>query len=225
MERLRLSHLLLALALFASQTSQAAVEDEDEDVQGYDSIVNQLNREAEKPAQASRMKASTSSRDPFETVWIHFGAGLATLYQSVSFNDGSTVYLGQKGVQAALGIDLFSPNWAAETTYRSFGESNDSRNRVSLQEFELKLFFKNRLAPQMNLKVGGGLSGRYMSVMKDDHTQIQYTTPSSVGTLGFDIFMNQNVSFGGEASVRSAMITDTPDQMSFDATLRLDTHF
>jgi hypothetical protein len=43
--------------------------------------------------------------------------------------------------------------------------------------------------------------------------------------VGLDLFMNENLSLGLDLAGRQAMIGETVDRSSFDATVRLDTHF
>ena len=193
---------------------------------GYDAIVNQLNHEVAPPSQSSRLKnqGRAASSDPFDSIWIHGGAGFTSCMEDLTFPNGDHYLMNQKGIQAALGIDLFSENVMAEGTARSFGEGEDA-TKVSLQEFELKVFYKNRIAPQLSLKIGGGLDARYLSVHEASQSTTTYTTPSSVLTAGLDIFLNEHFSVGGEISARNSMIADTMDHNSYDATIRMDTHF
>ena len=198
---------------------------EDSEVMGYDAIVNQLNREAAPTTQSSRSKNQAKAfSDPFDSIWIHGGAGFTSCMEDLVFPNGDHYLMNQKGIQAALGIDLFSENIMAEGTARSFGEGEDA-TKVSLQEFELKVFYKNRLAPQISAKFGAGLGARYLSVHEAAQATTTYTTPSSVITAGLDIYLNEHLSFGGEISYRNSMIADTMDHSSYDATLRMDTHF
>lgn len=210
--------LIAMLALFTPVTHAA----EDADMQGYDSIVNELNREANRPILRAQ-QASRAANDPFESVLFHGGLGVATLMEMVNFADGSHVFLGQKGIQAAFGIDLFSPNWLAEGTARTFAESEDPPIHVSLQEFELKVITHDRLSHELGYRMGAGLSARYMNV-RHGADSTTYTTPTGLATAGLDLFLSEKASVGVEVTGRSAMITDTPDKNSIDATLRVDFH-
>jgi hypothetical protein len=227
---------VLSFALFSATfvagapafaAGSSAYGDED-DILSYDNIVRDLQQQAEAPRAASssrtRVRGSSYSSDPFENVLIHAGIGMSAIVESVTLPDNNVTYLNQKGIQAALGIDLFSPNWMAEGTARSFGESEDAVNRVSLKEFELKVFYKRRFSSQLGLRAGGGLSGRYMTIRQAD-TIIDTTTPSSVATIGFDFFLSEGLSLGVEVSGRQAMIGETLDRASADGTVRIDTHF
>lgn len=204
-----------------SSTNTSSSSSDDGESIGYDSIVNDLNREADRPALRARQAANRSTG--MESILFHGGVGVAALMEMVTFEDGSQAYLSQKGIQASFGIDLFSSNWLAEGTARTFNEAEDNAKRPALQEFELKVIYRDRLSRQVGIRVGGGLSARYLSVKRPDDTYI-YTTPTSVATMGLDIFMNDTVSFGFDLSGRSAMVADTPDKNSIDTTLRLDFH-
>lgn len=212
------------LALPESDFSSEGPSDSDE--MGYDAIVSSLNRQVnttEAPTVKARAPRAVSA-DPFENVWMHGGAGYVQNVQSLDLPGINKNYLNQKGVQASLGLDLFSTNWTAEGSVRSFNDNEDREAQVSLKEFELKVFFKNRFARSFQYRIGGGISGRYMTVTTPDRT-FDFSTPSSVATLGLDFFITDRFSLGADFSGRSAMISDTIDRGSIDGTLRLDAHF
>lgn len=211
-----------AVAIILSSPLTASGYVDDEDVMGYEAILNELSRESNRPVLRATSKANRSS-DPLDSVLFHGGIGLASLMQMVTFEDGSTHYLGQKGIQASFGIDLFSPYWIAEGTARTFAPTEGSRDRVSLQEFELKVFHKDRVSNQIGYRVGAGLSARYMNLHRSQDV-VTYTTPSGVVTFGLDLYANEMMSLGADINGRAAMIAETPDQRSVDATLRLDFH-
>jgi len=212
--------LTMAIAFASPLTAFGYVDDEE--MMGYEAILNELNRESSRPAWRTTTKSPRSS-DPLESVLFHGGLGIASLMQMVSFEDGTSHYLGQKGIQASFGIDLFSPYWIAEGTARSFAPTDGSRLRVSLQEFELKVFHKDRFTNQIGYRIGAGLSARYMNLHRDQDVQT-YTTPSGVATFGLDLYVGEKMSFGADINGRTAMISETPDQRSVDATLRVDFH-
>lgn len=208
---------------------------EDQDMLGYDSIVNELNREVQAPTSLrSRGGSTVPVSDPFDNILIHGGVGFAHTMQTLDLGpNGGRTYFNQRGFQATLGIDLFSENWMAEGSARSFGESGESSTRISLKEFELKILYKNMLSQKLGFRVGGGLSARYMTIRQDSASTteqpigqtIETTTPSSVATLGLDMFLSKGFSLGLDLSTRNTMIAETLDRDSYDATFRVDTHF
>ncbi len=156
---------------------------------------------------------------------MHGGIGFAGFVQRVRLADGTSYTMSQQGMQASLGIDLFSPNWMAEGTARTFGEDGKERVRSSVQEFELKVYYKDKFAKQFGYRAGAGLTGRYLTIKEQGFADREYTTPTSVASLGTDLFITPSVSVGADLNARSSLIGDTIDKNSFDATLRLDTHF
>ena len=201
---------------------------ESDDEIDYDTIVNSLEQQNHRDQEATNRlatKKATQSTDPFSNVWMHGGFGWATSYESLSDARGRELQLNHKGIQASLGIDLFSPNWEAEGSALSMGDATDRDDTVSLKEFDLKLFYKNRLTNTAKFRVGGGVSGRYMNVRMNDGTSLDYTTPAAVATVGLDLFVNRQFSFGVDTSFRNSLIADTVDHTSLDAVFRMDARF
>lgn len=209
-----------ACAIAWPASSQAL---EDEDLVDYDSIVSDLNREVSRPLQ-SRTKLAPRADDPFATLLFHTGVGFASSVQSVGFSDGQRAYLNLKGVQWAGGIDLFSEHAMAEGTVKSLTSDDTGTNRASLQEFELKFVYRDRLSRTLGFRAGGGLAVRYLRFDNPTDGIADYTTPSSVGTLGLDFFLSDRFSIGIDFNARTSMIAETIDRNSFDGTLRLDLH-
>jgi hypothetical protein len=215
--------LLLAALIPALAQSQT-----DEDYVGYDAIIKDLNREIATPSQGTsrlRQRAEPASGDPFDNVWIHGGIGFANTVQTIKPGDGELLYLNHKGIQASLGIDLFSENWMAEGSARSFTENENTATRVFLKEFDLRIYFKEKTSRKFGYRIGTGLTARYMTVQRPLETAMTYTTPASVLTFGMDLFLTDRFSFGADLSARNSIIAETVDRTSYDATFRLDTHF
>ncbi len=221
--------LLIAFCLTGSVAfADESASSDDANSIGYDSIVDQLNREAalqDASVRAKTPRAAASTESPFDSVWMHGGVGFASFVEGIRFDDGTSTTLNQKGIQAALGIDLFSPNWMAEGTVRSFGEDGDEKVRSAVHEFELKVLFKDRLNSRFGYRAGAGLTGRYLTIKRYGFKDAEYTTPTSVATLGGDLFVTDRLSFGADINARNSLIGETIDHNSYDLTLRLDAHF
>lgn len=204
------------LSLTTSLPTLVLASDDYEEV-SYDDLVNQL---------ASRKRAATSSlNDPFDAIKIHAGIGLITSASSVTV-DGGDSYRYFNGFQLSLGIDLFSPNWASEALIRNFGQSGSGSETRSLREFDLKVLYKNKLQNSIGYRFGAGLGTRYLKL--SDYSKdisINDTTATSVFFTGIDAYASKHVSFGLEAGLRSAMVTNTSDKNSMDLTFRVDTFF
>lgn len=221
---------VLLMTVFVAPTSAKAQTDdgmESDDYVSYEKIVDDLQTRTKKQSSAKITSTYSPGRDPFENVWIHAGVGIAQNTQNIELPNGSTVHLAGRGVQATLGIDILGPNLSAEGSVRNFGESEDSPGGVltktTLKEFDLKILIKTRTG-RFGLKGGGGLSARYMTVRSGLET-FDITTPASVLQVGGDLYLSQSISLGLDVSARTAMISETFDRVSYDGTIRLDTHF
>lgn len=232
--------ILLTLALgLAPRSARADGEDVD-----YDAIVNELGSQQKILQQRARtsgrggrgdfgaagtsqaqMPGGGARESGLDDVLIHAGVGVSNMFGTLAFADGSHTFLNERGVQVSLGIDLLDPQWIAEGSARSFSDADYAHNGVSVKEFDLKVLFRPRIAENAFARVGGGISGRYMSVDRGALGFSQYSTPASVAVAGFDVYLSPMFSLGGEASVRSALVADTVDQLTYDATLRMDAHF
>lgn len=201
---------------------QFAIADSDSEVLGYDSIVNQLNRENERANNSRTKQATVAPPDALDTIWFHGGVGLASYMETINFGGGQSVFVGQKGIVVSGGIDLFSNTWLAEGAVRNFGETEDSTTHVAMKEFDLKLVYHDRLATHLGFHLAGGLSARYMTISRPGQPVADYTTPTSIAAVGVEYMFGDRLSVGFEGSTRNAMISDTVDKSSLDATLRVD---
>ena len=208
---------LVSVNSFASQT--------DEDFGTYDSYEDILQKLSDSRAASSSatLKANRPSR--LGTTMFHAGVGIASLYQTVELDGNAKENIENRGVQASVGIDLLSPEWLAEGTVRSFEANNLAWTKLQLKEFDLKFIYKPRLETLLGLRLGGGISARYSVYSRSHKEDLVYTTPSSIILAGFDVYLNETVSLGAEASLRTAMVGETIDQNTKDITFRIDGHF
>ncbi len=195
------------------------------DMMDYDDIVRELNTVTSPESRNRARAASSTAYDPLATVLFHGGVGFTSTVERIR-HVGQRIDMHQQGIQAAFGIDLFSEHWMAEGTARSFGGADYGRYNVSLKEFDLKLYYRDRIGPNLGLRFGAGLSARYLRVIDGPgQAGFVYTTPASVAAIGMEFFVIPGLSVGAEISARTALIAETSDRNSADATLRLDTHF
>lgn len=191
----------------------------DESEVGFDEIVDDLSRSR------GSLKASQTYNDPFEDIQIHVGLGVTNGVFSVQHTDGTNTQASQRGVQVNLGIDLFNPNLIAEGGIMSYMEREYDRSNIGLQEFNLKLIYKDFLESNLSYRVGGGLAARYMTIQPRSSAEEKYTTPAWLGLVGLDIYLTKGLSLGGEVAGRGSLTSETPDQSSLDFSVRLDAHF
>ncbi len=217
-----------ALSLCFAHTTWADVDDDndyssaDGETQNYDEIVKDLSRA---PVQAkSRAKLGGSSGGAsFENTMIHAGVAYANMFETVDAPNGK-IYIGQPGIQVSLGIDLFSEHLSSEGTLLTFGDQTYDGTTVSVKEFDLMFYGKGTLAPQIKGKIGGGIAGRYLTLTKNG-IPTQYSSPSSILSVGADYYFVEAFSLGGEIAMRNAMVGETVDQRSYTMLIRLDSHF
>ena len=201
----------------------------DNDEIGYDAIVDDLTKQNRNVLQTKLHKrAQSNGSDALSALWMHGGVGYALMTENLQLPTGKSFNYNQNGFQASLGIDILSPKWMAEGTARNFGIGDNHGTSVSLQEFELKGYYKSHLTAAVAMRIGAGVNARYLEVKQPasegGHTT-KYSTPALVGTLGTDYFISKLMSFGADLSTRASLISDTIDHGSFDLTFRLDTHF
>lgn len=199
------------------------LEDPDTEQVRYDEIVRDLQRAQ---TSSSRMSAANVNPggDPFANIWLHAGFGISQTLQSLSLPNGNAHYMSQRGFQVSLGIDILGPNLTAEGAVRNFPESDESTTRVSLREFDLKTYLKTRPTGHLTLRGGLGLGARDLSYRRGPDS-FESSTPVSLVSVGADYYVNSRVSLGAEVSARNAMVAEGFDRSSYDATLRMDTHF
>ncbi len=229
-QKASLAQLALVLSLAGTAGSAWAipsVDDEDENSIGYNQIVSELSS-PKTQARARRVQAQAEDiyNDPFEKVKFHTGLGYATTLSTLQHPGGEKTRIAQSGIQVSFGIDLFSENWIAEGSVRSFGENSYHDYIVGIKEFDLKLLYQDHLYSNIGFHIGGGVAGRYLKLQKVATTVTEeVSTPASVAVAGLDLRFSNVFSVGGEISTHSSMIDDTIDKSAFDATIRFDAKF
>ncbi len=202
----------LAAALLVSTLAQAA----DYEEVSYDDLVNQINKRKNSVVQ--------NANDPLDSIKLHAGVGLLTSANNINTGQGSDTVKYQNGFQLSLGIDLFSPEWAAETALRNFGQAKSGSETRSLREFDLKLMHRHMLSSSSGFRLGAGIGTRYLKI-DDINVNIDDTTPTALIFGGLDIYAAKNFSVGIESGFRTSMVNQTSDRGSLDLTVRLDTYF
>lgn len=216
-------HILFLFLSLNSVTSFAASIDSDDSSPGYEAIVGELEKLDVPLPKEQRIE------DPFDLAKIHLGIAMLSSYSNFQLASGKNENGMLNGFELSFGIDLFSPNWMALGSIRSFSSAKlgDSLS-AKLQEFDLKFFYKNYMTRQIQGVFGLGLSARYLELDTIENgvsKKTQYTTPASVISTGFMARLGKQISLGPEFSYRSAMINETADKNAFDGMLKLDAQF
>lgn len=197
----------------------------------YDAIVSELSRSTD--------VLPTVDSDPFNNVQIHLGVGIANSLFSVQHKNGQTTHASQRGVQIGIGIDLFSPQWVAEGTLTNYGQREYDQSRIALNEFGLRGAYVTPLDQSLSLRLGAGLTARYLNMSYLDisthdekngrslaRREEAYITPTTLVFVGLDTYLSRRLSIGAEVAARSSLTSDeTPDHSALDLTLNLSGHF
>lgn len=223
--------LIIFMALFFGLAAQA-----DEEIFGYDEIVEELSQST------AKVKTRVTQPHPFDAGDIHVSFGLINSYLVLG-NDHSSRGEGFfRGFQATLGIDLFSPNWIAEISARRFGEQDIEDRQVALQEYDMKLVFSPRMTRWMRLRLGVGLSARYLDInspasealavtadtaepTSTEPVSQRFRTPAGIGVFGLEGRIDPHISLGADAALRKALVNETVEESSFEVGLRLGMRF
>lgn len=209
------SQFLLSALLLASTFVQAATEYEEV---SYEDLVNRLNQR--------KTSVIQNANDPLDQIKLHAGFGLISSANNIKADNSRNDIRYQNGFQLSLGIDLFSPDWVAETALRNFGQVQSGTESRSLREFDLKFMNRGAFSSGSYYRLGTGIGNRYLRL--EDAARgisISENTPTALFFGGIDAFVQKNLSLGVEAGLRTSMTTETVDKNSFDLTLRLDTYF
>ena len=156
---LKISKILCLLLSVILSTNVCRAAAEYEEV-GYEDLVRQIS---------SKKKNLEDRRQPhpFDQVMIHSGLGYVNSFTVMDIqNKESQKY--QNGIELSLGVDLFSENWYAETSFRNFGVTSYGSEEIILKELDLKVGYKDRLQKPFVFKIDGGLANRYLKINNSD---------------------------------------------------------
>ena len=191
---------------------------------GYEAIVSELKATAD---EAPPVVATEDLN--WEDVAIHAGVALAGSWVAITSpqNVGGSGLL--KGIEVNFGMNLFTRKLRAEGAFSNYAQEElDPNLKADLKEFELRLVYLPLAEDGMTLRFGTGLAARYMNIDSRTNsrwTNFQATTPSSLFLVGFERKITKAVTFGPEVSYRSAVVADTFDKSSWDASFRLNATF
>jgi hypothetical protein len=210
-------HNLKGFLLFASILSSTMVwAAADYQEVSYDDLVNQISQR--------KNSVVSNANDPFDSIKLHAGLGLLSSVNNVNTGRGGDTLKYQNGFQLSLGIDLFSPQWAAELALRNLGQAKSGTETRSLREFDMKFMHRDLISSNMGYRLGAGLGTRYLKI-SDTDTSIDDSTPTALLFGGLDMYATKNFSVGVESGFRTSMVNQTADKGALDIMLRMDTYF
>lgn len=208
--------LSLCLSLALSLTSHLAKAADGFEELTYDDLVQELNM--------SRTKIKKASDPQPEPIQFHLGIGWITSNNLIDI-EGYETNKPLNGFQLALGIDL-TTQFQSEFNFRNYGESKSANESRSMRELEARALFHDLHVKNVGYRFGGGLGQRNFQLSDSaSGLRINDSTPFFLLFGGVETKLSKQVSLGAELGWRTALITQTVDKNSLDATLRLDTHF
>ena len=222
--KMKYINLFVAVVLVQSLASGVALaradQDDDENYSGYDSIIHELSA-------STHYKNTEAPKDPLDSVRFHLGVGMVSSRVSLDLPKGLAKEKSLHGFEARLGVDLFSPNWVAEGTVRSFDPEPFNGGQLSLKEFDLLLTYHFRPERPVDFTLGGGMAARYLEITGDTKGEFARSNSTPMSVLSFGILANITPEFnvGAEVSYRSTLVSDTIDDNSVDGGLRIGGRF
>ena len=153
----RFAKILVVSAAMLAATNVWAI-DEESFVE-YDAIVNELK------ASADHTPAMMTDDLDWEDVAITGGMSLVTSYVHIVAPNGMSGSGLLKGFEAHGGANLFTKKARAELAFRNFApEEFRSTFQADLKEFEARVVLLPALRDKLLLRMGFGLTVRYMDI-------------------------------------------------------------
>lgn len=213
---------ITALALGLHATNVWAQEDEDS-FTNYESIVAELKTSADEP-----VKVETRAR-PLN-LKLQGGLGLTASFVSLELDRLNTKSSGVlKGFEAHIGTEFLTRTARAEAVFRNFAHDALSNNvAADLRELEARLVFLPELAEQSVLRMGAGVSERFIDVRarrSDGEVQTSWATPYYSLLLGFEYKLARNVAVGPDLAHHASLDASSDSKSSWDASFRLNATF
>ncbi len=208
--------LFLALSLpFKGLAMNSEETSPDYEEVSYEDLLNRISNKK------SYLKKESSS--PFDEVLIHFGLAYVTSFSATSIPSNSLSNQ-LSGLQLSLGINLFSPHWYSEATWRNFGVHSRFSQEISLRELDFRIGFQEDLSAKWKYRLGTGLATRFMHYSDNKSVNIDATTPALLINFGLFTPISDFVSLGAEVSGRSPLVSSS-DRGSWDLSLQSLTSF
>lgn len=213
------SALTLSLAFFTHSTpAGASTLGESADTHyeeiGYDELLQRLS---------SKTKRQTAqSYSAFDEINLHASIGYLNSFADIKTSAG-TLRRHQNGLQLAIGMDLFSPNWYSEGSFKNFGVTSGVTDEVSIKEMEIKLGYKNQINKPWSFIVNSGLSNRFLKFQSlKTNEKFETTTPSMLVGLGLEAAVASQLSLSFEMNGKSPIVNETNDRGSYDFAIRMN---
>ncbi|MGE3683005.1 MAG: hypothetical protein AB7G93_14870 [Bdellovibrionales bacterium] len=220
-----LSRAIIGVFAITAVLPAPALAQEEESFVHYEAIVNELKASAEGPAHSAPY-----SELGLQEMALSGGLGVVTSYVALESPSGAAGSGFLKGFEAHVAAHLFSPKVRGELAFRNFAQENLSHDlQADLRELELRLVFTPLLDRRMRLRMGAGLSARFMDIQsradEGDWRDDASSVPASSLLVGFERKLSEAVSVGPDIAYRSTLASGTFDKSAWDASFRLNASF
>jgi hypothetical protein len=213
----------LLLALLCGGATNVWALDDDESFSNYESIVSELKASAEdyKPVH---------EEPDWAAVALHGGLGLTATYVNIdipSFGVTSSGLL--KGFEAHIGFNMFTRNARLEAAFRNYAHDGISSSmQADMREIETTLVFLPHLQDKLLLRMGAGISERFIEVQgrtPAGEFHKSSSAPNYSLMLGFERGISKSVAIGPDFSHHAPLDASSFSKSSWDASFRLNATF
>ena len=208
----------LGLLFLSLSSTYIRAEEDGESFVHFESLVTELRQSADAP---TTKRQDTS----WEEVALHAGAGLTSSLINVTAPSGDRGTGLLKGLELFIGANLFTRVARAELLFRNYAsEPLAPTLRADLREFELRFVYLPYFRDRMRLRLSAGLAARDMDLSTPGRRHVM-STPASSFAIGFERQLTPSVAISPGLAYRSAIISETFDKRSVDASVNLHATF
>lgn len=182
----------------------------------YDDLLKEINGQ-------KKQVVKESSASPLDDVKIHMGLGMVSSITHFTLHSTSYERF-QNGIALALGIDLFSESWFAESLFKNYGVTSKESENLALRELDLLLGYKRKLSSNLGYSIRSGLSNRYLNYSNLIHNiNHEENSPSLLLSTGLNMEITPSISFDIEVSGQSALVQSTSLKNAVEFSMRINT--
>lgn len=209
------SILLVAIAALTSTNVWAY---DDESYTNYDSIVNELKASADDSSVPEQPDLN------WDEVALHVGMAYVNSIPSLRTPAGEPSFGMVNGFEVHTGANLFSKKVRGEIAFRNFMPADNGSGHFKLRELQARVLALPPINDSNLLRMGIGLSARYMDIELGREFNGSSTTPAANLILGFEHRFTRSIAVGPDVAYYSPLST-TFDKSSWDGAIRLNATF
>ncbi len=164
-----------------------------------------------------------TSISPLDDVKIHMGLGMMSSITHFSLQAQHYERF-QNGMSIALGIDLFSDQWFAESIFKNYGLTTQGFENLTLRELDLLLGYKRNIDSNIGYFVKSGLSNRYLNFSNlTKNISHDENSPHLILSTGLNLNLTPHMGLSFDISGQSALVQSTSLKNAVEFAFRLNT--